>query len=160
MPSDGIASNTSERHHVWREATSVISILHINIHGDAKEALEFYHSVFGGDLVLAPYGDVGGSGRAQSEQIAWGQVQAQNGFHIMAYDVQHALPYSAGENAFSVSLRSTDIDELRALSTALAESDGATIHVPFGPSVFSPFSGKLTDRFGVTWIIDVIVPRG
>jgi PhnB protein len=30
--------------------------------------------------------------------------------------------------------------------------------VPFGPASFSPLYGKLTDRFGVTWIIDVIVP--
>jgi len=140
---------------------SVISILHINFRGDAKEALEFYHSVFGGDLILAPYGEVeAGQDPSQSEQIAWGQVQAPNGFHIMAYDIQHALPFAAGTNPFYVSLRSTDTDELRALGTALADSEGATIHVPFGPSVFSPFYGKLTDRFGVTWIIDVIVPWG
>ncbi|WP_123732629.1 hypothetical protein [Rathayibacter sp. PhB152] len=42
--------------------------------------------------------------------------------------------------------------------TALAESEGAVVHVPFGPSVFSPLYGELTDRFGVTWIIDVVVP--
>jgi PhnB protein len=27
-----------------------------------------------------------------------------------------------------------------------------------GPSVFTPLYGKLTDRFGVTWIIGVAVP--
>jgi PhnB protein len=46
------------------------------------------------------------------------------------------------------------------LGTALAESEGVTIHVPFGPSVFSPLYGKLTDRFGVSWIIDVVAPWG
>lgn len=140
---------------------TITSTLHLNFRGDAKEALEFYHSIFGGDIVLAPYGDVeAGQSAGQSEQIAWGQVQAPNGFHIMAYDVQDSLPYAAGENAFYVSLRSTETEEIEKLGNALVESEGVTIHVPFGPSVFSPLYGKLTDRFGVTWIIDVIVPWG
>ena len=140
---------------------SVISTLHVNFRGNAKEALEFYHSIFGGDIILAPYGDVeAGQSAAQAEQIAWGQVQAPNGFHIMAYDVQDSLPYAAGENAFYVSLRSTETDEIEKLGNALVESDGVKIHVPFGPSVFSPLYGKLTDRFGVTWIIDVVAPWG
>jgi PhnB protein len=140
---------------------SVISTLHVNFRGNAKEALEFYHSVFGGDIVLAPYGDVeAGQSADQSGQVAWGQVQAPNGFHIMAYDVQDSLSYAAGENAFYVSLRSTEAEEIEKLGNALAESEGVTIHVPFGPSVFSPLYGKLTDRFGVTWIIDVTAPWG
>jgi len=140
---------------------SVISTLHINFRGNAKEALEFYHSVFGGDIILAPYGDFeSGQSAAQSDQIVWGQVQAPSGFHIMAYDVQDSLPYAAGENAFYVSLRSTETEEIEKLGNALATSEGVTIHVPFGPSVFSPLYGKLTDRFGVTWIIDVIAPWG
>lgn len=140
---------------------SVISTLHVNFRGNAKEALEFYHSIFGGDIVLAPYGDVdAGQSATQSGEIAWGQVLAPNGFHIMAYDVQDSLPYSAGENAFYASLRSTETEEIEKFGTALTESEGVTIHVPFGPSVFSPYYGKLTDRFGVTWIIDVVVPWG
>jgi PhnB protein len=140
---------------------SVISTLHVNFRGNAKEALEFYHSIFGGEIVLAPYGDVeAGQSADQSDQIAWGQVLAPNGFHIMAYDVQDSLPYAAGENAFYVSLRSTETEEIEKLGKALVESEGVTIHVPFGPAVFSPLYGKLTDRFGVTWIIDVVPPRG
>lgn len=138
---------------------SLTSTLHINFRGTAKEALEFYHSIFGGDIVLAPYGDVqAGQSAEQSEQIAWGQVQAPNGFHIMAYDIQDSLPYAAGQNPFYVSLRSTETEEIRQFGEALAQSEGVTIHVPFGPATFSPLYGKLTDRFGVTWIIDVIVP--
>jgi PhnB protein len=140
---------------------SVITTLHINIRGQAKEALEFYHSVFGGDLVLVPYGETeSGQGPDQADQIVWGQVMAPSGFHVMAYDIQDSLPYAAGENPFYLSLRSTDAAELEQLGAALAASEGVTVHVPFGPSMFSPYYGKLTDRFGVTWIIDVIVPWG
>ena len=140
---------------------SITSTLHINFRGNAKEALDFYHSIFGGDIVTVPYGNVdAGQSEAQAEQIAWGQVQAPNGFHLMAYDVQDSLPYAAGDNAFYVSLRSTELEDIQKFGQALVDSEGVTIHVPFGPAVFSPLYGKLTDRFGVTWIIDVIVPWG
>ncbi len=138
---------------------TLTTTLHLNFRGQAKEALEFYHSVFGGDLVLVPYGDLqSGQSAEQADQIVWGQVLAPNGFHIMAYDVQDSLPFSAGENPFYVSLRSAETEEVQRYGSALAESDGATVHVPFGPAAFSPFYGKLTDRFGVTWVIDVMVP--
>jgi hypothetical protein len=38
---------------------SVVSVPHINFRGDARQALEFYHSVFGGQLMIAAYGQVG-----------------------------------------------------------------------------------------------------
>lgn len=140
---------------------SVTTTLHLNFRGQAREALEFYQSIFGGDLIAVPYGDTdSGQGDGQAEQVVWGQLLAPSGVHLMAYDVQAGLPFSPGENAFYVALRSADADEIAALGGALAASDGVTIHVPFGPASFSPYYGKLTDRFGVTWIIDVIAPWG
>jgi PhnB protein len=138
---------------------SITSTLHVNFRGQAAEALAFYHSVFGGDLVAVPYGDVdAGQSPGQEAQIAWGEVRSPDGFHVMAYDIQDDLPYAPGENPFYLSLRSEDAALIERLGGALAASKGVTVHVPFGPASFSPLYGKLTDRFGVTWIIDVIVP--
>jgi PhnB protein len=142
---------------------TVTSTLHVNFRGQAAEALAFYQSVFGGDLVLVRYGDSDvdtGQGPDQAEQVVWGQVTSPSGFHVMAYDVQDSLPWSPGENPFYLSLRGTDADEIARLGGALAGSEGATVHVPFGPSAFSPLYGKVTDRFGVTWVVDVIVAWG
>lgn len=133
---------------------SVTSTLHVNFRGNARQALEFYHSVFGGDLVVAPYGHVpAGQGPGQADQLAWGQVESPSGFRVMAYDVQDAKAWNPGENPFYLALRGSDPDEITGYWNALA--DGATIEDPLGPAVFSPLYGKLTDRFGVTWIIDV-----
>lgn len=38
---------------------SITSTAHLNVRGDARQALEFYHSVFGGQLVIATYGQFG-----------------------------------------------------------------------------------------------------
>ncbi|RZT84742.1 PhnB protein [Pseudonocardia sediminis] len=136
---------------------AITNTLHINFRGDAREALEFYHSVFGGDIIAVPYGDMpSGQGPGQADQIVWGQVSAPNGFQVMAYDVQDSLSWNPGENPFYHALRGTDAEEITGYFKALSE--GATILVPLGPAVFSPLYGKLTDRFGVTWIIDVIAP--
>ncbi len=37
---------------------------------------------------------------------------------------------------------------------------GATVVEPYGPAQWAPASGMLTDRFGVTWILDVAADHG
>ena len=37
---------------------SVTTTAHINFRGDARKALAFYQSVFGGDLSIATYADI------------------------------------------------------------------------------------------------------
>jgi PhnB protein len=38
---------------------SITNTAHLNFRGDARQALEFYHSVFGGQLMIATYGQFG-----------------------------------------------------------------------------------------------------
>lgn len=74
----------------------------------------------------------------------------------MAYDVPSRLGYAAGEIPFFVSLSGTTADELTALWAKLV--DGAAIVQPIGPASWSPLSGMLKDKFGVTWVLDLEVP--
>ena len=76
----------------------------------------------------------------------------------MAYDVQPSKSYNPGENAFYVTLQSTDADEVKTLWDAL--SDGAAaILIPLAPAAFAPLYGMLTDRFDLTWIVGVDTPE-
>ncbi|MFI6479439.1 VOC family protein [Nonomuraea sp. NPDC050663] len=127
---------------------AVSSVTHLNFRGAAREALAFYQSVFGGELVSVPHAD-------DESLVMWGQVAAANGFRVMAYDVPSGMPYSPGENAFFVSVRGETAEEVVPFWDGL--SDGARIHQPLGPSAWAPVYGMLTDRFGVTWVIDVSV---
>lgn len=127
---------------------------HLNFRGQARAALDFYKHVFGGEQTLMTYGAMGQPGLAESpDHVIWGQVVADDGFQIMAFDVRAGQDYDAGANSFYVSLRGSSIDEIRQRWVALAE--GATILQPIGPSAWSPLYGMLTDRFGVIWIVDV-----
>jgi PhnB protein len=86
----------------------------------------------------------------------------------MAYDVPSQAPAAAAATTttrehgmtltgerFFVSVRGETADEVSALWDKL--SDGADIIEKYGPSQWAPGFGMLTDRFGVTWILDVAV---
>lgn len=146
------------------------AVAHLNFRGQAREALEFYASVFGGRLTVVTYGDFGMPAEVPgSGNVVFGEVVADNGFRVMAYDVPGenrpvatAEPATRRENGttiteerFFLSVRGETADEVSPVWKGLAE--GATVIEEFGPAQWSPGFGMLTDRFGVTWVIDVAV---
>jgi len=147
---------------------SIRTTTHLNFRGDARAALDFYQSVFGGQVTIATYADFGMPHEAPgSDGVVFGQVETENGFHVMAYDIPGTSggPAQSGgstrrengatitDQPFFVSVRGTSLDEVDGLWAKL--SDGASIVEPLAASAWSPGFGMLTDRFGVTWVIDV-----
>lgn len=147
---------------------SIITTTHLNFHGDARAALEFYRSVFGGELAIATYGDFGmPAGIPGADRVVFGQLESGAGFRVMAYDIP-GEPRAAGADSgstrrengmtitdqpFFLSVRGETLDEIQGYWSAL--SAGAVIVEPLAASAWSPGFGMLTDGFGVTWILDV-----
>jgi PhnB protein len=133
---------------------SVKAVTHLNFRGDARAALAFYRSVFGGHEIVVTYQDAGNvQDPAEADRVMWGQVAADSGFTVMAYDVPAGMPWNQGENAFFVSLRGETVEEVDSYWAGLCA--GATVVRPLGPAPWAPCYGMLTDRFGVTWVVDV-----
>lgn len=133
---------------------SVNVVNHLNFRGTARAALDFYASVFGGSTIAVTYHDAHAvQDPAEADQVMWGEVTAENGFRVMAYDVPSSLPWNPGDNAHFVSVRGDDPDEITAYWEKLA--DGATVRQPLGPASWSTLYGMLQDRFGVIWVLDV-----
>ncbi|MFE7718188.1 VOC family protein [Nocardia rhizosphaerihabitans] len=147
---------------------SVNAVAHLNFHGQARAALEFYQSVFGGHLSIATYGDFGMPAEVPgASNVVFGQVVADNGFRVMAYDVPgpdapvaEDAPTTRRENGttittdpFFLSVRGDTVEEVGALWKLLV--DGATVIEEFAAAQWTPGFGMLRDRFGVTWILDV-----
>ncbi|SCF48525.1 PhnB protein [Micromonospora matsumotoense] len=149
---------------------AISATTHLNFRGDARAALEFYRSVFGGRSTVVSYGDLGmPKDLPDADRVVFGQVTADNGFAVMAYDVPGQAPAAAAPTAttrengmtltgerFFVSVRGDTDEEVRVLWERLAE--GADLIEEYGPSPWAPGFGMLTDRFGVTWILDVATP--
>jgi len=135
---------------------SVTTTPHLNFRGDARAALEFYHSVFGGELLLLTNEQTHSTERPEeAQQIKYGQVLGANGFQIMAYDVPASVPYDQGDGSVFVSVRGDSADEIAQLWATL--SVGSTIISDIAPSAFSPAYGMLKDAYGVVWVLDVAV---
>jgi len=135
---------------------TVVTTPHLNFRGDAKEALEFYHSVFGGELIVLTNEDTFSvETPEEAQQIKFGQIIGENGFQVMAYDVPASTSYDQGEKSLFVSVRADSTDEITELWSKLAE--GSTILSDLAPSQFSPAYGMLKDSYGVTWVLDVAV---
>jgi PhnB protein len=147
---------------------SITTTTHLNFRGDARAALEFYQSVFGGEVVIATYGDFGMPDEAPgADAVVFGQVTTGEGFRVMAYDIPGQSAGSADasgstrrengttltDQPFFVSVRGESLDEVRGYWEKL--SAGASIVEPLAASAWSPGFGMLTDGFGVTWILDV-----
>lgn len=134
---------------------SINTVVHINLRGDARAALEFYQSVFGGDLLAITYQDAHSvQDPAEADQIMWGQVASSDGFHVMAYDVPSATAWDQGEIAYFVSVRGKDTDEITTYWEKLSAQGGVVR--PLEPSGHALLYGMVTDQFGVTWVLDVL----
>ncbi|MFD9024070.1 VOC family protein [Streptomyces parvulus] len=134
---------------------SVRAVTHLNFRGDAREALAFYAAAFDGDLTVVTYRDAGSvQDPAEADQVMWGQVSTDAGPSLMAYDVPSGQPFDRGESAFFVSLRGDTAEEIAAHWKRLAE--GADVLRPLAPAGWAPLYGMLRDRFGVTWVLDVV----
>ncbi|ANG85481.1 VOC family protein [Microbacterium aurantiacum] len=148
---------------------SITTTTHLNFPGTARQALDFYQAVFGGTVTAATYGDLGMPADAPgADKIVFGQVENDNGFRVMAYDIpgqdttvtSTLAGHTRRENGATItdrtffqSVRGETLDEVTTIWDALA--DGADVIEPLAASTWSPGFGMLTDRFGVTWVIDV-----
>lgn len=133
---------------------TVNAVTHLNFRGEARAALTFYQAVFGGTQTVVTYEEAGAVEEpAEADRVIWGQVVSDAGFRVMAFDVPSRRPWHPGEAAFFVSVRGESAGEITAYWEKLVE--GATILQPLAPSVWSPLYGMVTDRFGITWVLDV-----
>ena len=124
---------------------------YISFKGNAREAMEFYTSVFGGELTTSTFGEYGDTG-PNADGIMHAQLETPSGYTIMASDTPDGMAYQPGTN-ITVSLSGDDSDELRDYWTKL--SDGGTVSMPLEKQMWGDEFGQLTDRFGIGWLVNI-----
>jgi PhnB protein len=127
--------------------------------GTARQALEFYQSVFGGDLTINTYAEMGqGGGEGpdgpDGDKVMHGHLQTPQGYHLMAADVPGGTLPSGGNVSITLS---GDDPELRRFWSEL--SQGGTVNMPFEKQVWGDEYGDCVDRFGVRWAVDLGDPQ-
>ena len=119
---------------------------------NARQAIEFYRSVFGGELTLSTFGEFQASeDPAEADKIMHGQLESPGGLVLMAADTPDRMELATQSN-ISVSVSGQDLAELQGYWDRLA--DGGTVLQPFAPAPWGATFGMLTDKFGVAWLIN------
>ena len=129
---------------------------YLNFNGNARQALEFYASVFGGNLNLSTFADFGSKDEPNADKIMHGQLETEAGYTLMAADAPPGME-SPGMHGFGVSLSGDDADTLRGYYDKL--SDGGTVTMPIQKQSWGDEFGMCTDKFGVPWLVNISQPK-
>jgi PhnB protein len=120
--------------------------------GKAREAMEFYQSVLGGELNVMTFGDMGASADL-ADQVMHAQLETPAGFTLMGADAPEGMADVTYGNNISVSLSGDDTDALTGWFNGLA--DGGTITTPLEKQVWGDVFGQVVDRFGISWLVNI-----
>ncbi|KAA5833315.1 VOC family protein [Saccharopolyspora hirsuta] len=125
---------------------------YISFDGTARQAMEFYQQVFGGNLQISTYGDAGATDVPDADKVMHSMLETDRGFTLMASDVPPGMEHRPGNN-ISVSVTGDDDAELRDYWAKLS-ADGV-VAVPLEKQMWGDVFGMCTDRFGITWMVDI-----
>ena len=125
---------------------------YISFDGTARQALEFYESVFGGTLTLNTFGQFSPPGSPDADKIMHGMLITDGGFALMCADSPTGQEFTPGNN-ISVSLSGDDGAELRGYWEKL--SAGGRVDVPLEKQMWGDEFGMCADRFGVSWMVNI-----
>lgn len=132
---------------------------YIAFHGNAKEAFEYYHEVFGGKLTIltyADFGDMEGLPFAPDPNAVAHAHLALPGGVITGGDAMPGEDLVVKDSVYSLLYMLDDVDEARKLIDKLVEG-GGSVNMPFEQSPWGSYYGQAFDRFGVMWAFDVDV---
>ena len=118
-----------------------------------REAMEFYRTVFGGELTLSTFAEFEASDdKAEKDKIMHAMLTTDDGLVLMASDTPNRMEYRPGTN-YSVSLSGDDEPVLRGYWDKLAA--GGTVVMPLEPSPWGDSFGMCVDKFGVNWMVNI-----
>jgi PhnB protein len=129
---------------------------YISFRDNAREAMEFYKDVFGGNLALNTFGEYGDPNAPGADNIMHAQLETDNGFTLMASDTPPGMEFNPGDN-LKISLSGDDEQELRRYWDKLSEDGNVTM--PLEKQMWGDLYGMCTDKYGVPWMVDIVPPK-
>ena len=132
---------------------------YINFNGNAADALDFYQSVFGGEVESDTFGAFNkSSGGAMpvdeqdNDKIMHASLTASD-VELMISDYPSHWEHVPSESNITLSLSGDDDATLRKYWDAL--SQGGTISQPLEVAPWGDAFGSITDKFGVSWMVNI-----
>lgn len=124
---------------------------YLSFRAEARQAMEFYRSVLGGELNVVTFGDYG-QAEGGADLVMHASLVTPAGYTIFAADTPPTMPFTEGSR-ITICLAGDDAEELRGYFRGLAE-DGE-IKMPLQVQVWGDEFGLLVDRFGISWMVNI-----
>lgn len=125
---------------------------YLAFNGNAREAMESYQSILGGELSINTFGDFGDPAAPGANQIMHSQLETPAGFTLMGADVPPGMDFQPGRTV-TISISGDEDETMRGYWARLSE--GATISMELEKQMWGDYFGELTDRFGIAWLINI-----
>ena len=129
---------------------------YISFAGDARQAMEFYQGVFGGNLRVNTFSEYGAQDSPDADKIMHSMLETDSGFTLMGADTPAGMEHNPGTN-ITVSLSGDDADELRGYWEKL--SAGGAVSVPLEKQMWGDEFGQCIDQFGIPWMVNIGQPQ-
>lgn len=129
---------------------------YISFRDTARDAMTFYKDVFGGELFISTFGDMGDPDGADAQLVMHSSLQTTAGYTLFAADTPGDRPLTVGDN-ITISLSGTEDAELRGYFDALAKE--GTVTMPLDKQVWGDVFGMVTDQFGINWMVNISDPE-
>lgn len=130
---------------------------YLNFPGTARQAMEFYRSVFGGTLSISTFGEYGDGDAPDADKLMHARLDTERGYTLMAADLPTGMEHTPGGD-ITVSLTGDDAADLRRYWEQLS-ADGV-VTMPFERQVWGDEFGMCVDRFGIAWMVNITQPEG
>lgn len=129
---------------------------YLNFAGNAREAMEYYQSIFGGKLDVMTFGDFN-----MPNMPAEGTMHAAlvtDDFTVMGCDAMPGAEQTWGGTRNYIAFMGDDVDTLVGWYNALA-ADG-TPGMPLEKQVWGDMYGDVKDKYGIEWMFNISLPEG
>lgn len=124
---------------------------YISFGDTAREAMETYRDIFGGELTISTFGE---SGAQPADGVMHAQLETPLGFTLMASDTPEGVTHTPGSSV-SISLSGDPESgaDLRGYFERLGV--GGQVAMPLEKQMWGDEFGMVVDRFGIHWMVNI-----
>jgi PhnB protein len=134
---------------------------YLTLYGRTEEALEFYKKALGAETVmLLRFNESPDPLPPGMVPDGWEKKVMHSAFRIGDSLIMASDGCEPGSDFKGFSLSITVTDEADADKFFNALGDGGKVDMPLGKTFWSPRFGMVTDKFGITWMVNFEPPAG
>jgi PhnB protein len=130
---------------------------YLSFKDNARKAMEFYKSVFGGELKISTFKEYHASADPSEDNLVMhAELQGDNGIAFFASDTPKRMEYKPAAG-ISMSLSGDNQKELTGYYNKL--SAGGKVTQPLTKAQWGDTFGMCVDKFGINWLVNISAPK-